>query len=93
MCGALRAKRALVDRTARIALDMDRLAVLGVDQLAQPTAQNGQMLVPTVSASSSRGRSLRDSVLFAASDRELSPASCRGKDQSAKNPRTVSAKL
>ena len=88
--GAFRAQRALVDRAARIALDMDRLAVLRIDQLRAPTAQNGQMLVPTRSAWSSRGRNVRDCVLSAACAITLSPASWRGIDQSAANPATRS---
>ena len=40
---ALRAQRALVDRRARVALDVDELAVAGVDDLAAPTAQYGQI--------------------------------------------------
>jgi hypothetical protein len=49
------------------------------------------MLVPMVSASSSRGRSRRDIVLCAASRVGSSPANCRGNDQSRTNPATRSA--
>jgi hypothetical protein len=43
------------------------------------------MLVPIVSASSSRGRSCRDIVLCAASRVGSPPANCRGRDQSRRN--------
>src|SRR5690349_23152784 len=55
---------------------------------AQPTAQYGQMLVPTLSACSSRGRRVLDCVLCAAVVKGFSPAICFGSDQSRTNPAT-----
>src|SRR5581483_52740 len=49
---------------------------------AQPTAQYGQMLVPTRSASSRRGRVWREPSDSAASLIGSAPRSCRGIDQS-----------
>src|SRR4051812_27254144 len=39
--GALRAERALIDWAARVALDLDGLAILCVDQLAAPDRAEG----------------------------------------------------
>src|ERR1700758_3973740 len=51
------------------------------------------MLVPTVSACSSLGRSVRDAVLSAAVDSGSSPDTWRGSDQSLRKPKTVSDRV
>src|SRR5690242_7656400 len=55
---------------------------LAYTSCAQPTAQYGQILVPTLSASSSRGRHSRERVDSAAVLLGSSPANCLGTDQS-----------
>ncbi len=84
--GALGAERALVHRAARVALDVDRLAVLGVDQLRAADGAERADAGADRSASSSRGRSVLDVVLLAASAITLSPASWRGMVQSRRKP-------
>src|SRR3954453_21681677 len=59
---------------------------------AQPTAQNGQMLVPTRSACSTRGRSVREVWLDAASAITFWPANCRGNDESSNKRGTRSGR-
>ena len=68
------------------------LPCLAYTSCAQPTAQNGQIQVPTRSACSNRGRNVRDVRLLAASAITLWPASCRGRDQSSMKPATRSRK-
>src|SRR5436305_753887 len=54
----------------------------------QPTAQYGQTLVPTLSASSSLGRNVRLVCDAAAVEKPLWPRNCRGMAQSLSAPRS-----
>jgi hypothetical protein len=88
---SLRTQGALIDRAARVALNMNDLPVLGIDQLSAADRAIGADAGADGVGLSSRGWSRRDIVLCAASRVGSSPANCRGNDQSRTNPATRSA--
>jgi hypothetical protein len=65
----------------RVAFDMDDVVAPGVHELRAAGSTVGQMLVPTLSASSKRGRSVRDAFDSAAVPNALWPNSWRGPPQ------------
>ena len=77
----------LVDRRARVALDMDRPCRPSRRRAVHsPPRRTGTRWVPIVSACSSRGRRFFDVVLFAPSAYGLCPANCLASVQSRRKP-------